>query len=486
MTDPASPSPAAASPDAERSPAAFTRAGAPPLHYHLLGIGGIGMSAFARLLRARGHHVSGCDEHLSPQTAQLQAEGFEVVQGHAAAHVTAQPFGAVDVLVASEAVPKTHPELVAARQAGIEVRPRMALLGELLRAGPSVGVIGTHGKTTTTSMIAVALHGAGLDPSAFVGGNVPEFGGGNARLGSGPFVAEVDESDRGFAELGCETAVFTNAEDDHVGGTLATYWQTVEEQHAAFARFVASSGRVLYCRDWPGLGELCADQTERLTYGEAPEADYRAVEVRPDEAGTSFEVEYRGERLGPARVSMPGRHNVLNGLAALAVVHLYGGDFGRGAAALAEFRGPGRRWEVLGTVGGALVIDDYAHNSTKVAAAVQAARQTGRRVRVVFQPHRYLRTQQSWPRLADALMDADEVLLLDIAAASEPPIEGVHTTLIHDRMGAQGHGAASYWPDRREVVRYLRESATDGDLIVTMGAGDVYRIGDELTGRVRA
>ena len=443
------------------------------------------MSAFARLLRARGHHVSGCDEHLSPQTAQLQAEGFEVVQGHAAAHVTERPFGAIDVLVASEAVPKSHPELAAARAAGIEVRPRMALLGELLRSGPSVGVIGTHGKTTTTSMIAVALWGAGLDPSAFVGGNVPEFSG-NARIGGGPFVAEVDESDRGFAELGCETAIFTNAEDDHVGGDLATYWQTVEEQHAAFARFVAASGRVLFCLDWPGLGELCAGQPERLTYGVATEADYRAVNLRPDETGTFFEVTYRGEPLGAARVSMPGHHNVLNALAALAVVHLYGGDFARGAASLAEFRGPGRRWEVLGTFGGALVIDDYAHNSTKVAAAVQAARQTGRRVRVVFQPHRYLRTQQSWPRLADALMDAEEVLLLDIAAASEPPIEGVHTTLILDRMQAQGHGAVSYWPDRAKALHYLRESAAPGDLIVTMGAGDVYRIGDELTGKVRA
>ncbi len=451
-----------------------------PVHYHLMGIGGIGMSAFARLLRARGAHVSGCDEQTSELTAQLQAEGIAVDQGHGAAHITARPHGAVDVLVASEAVPKTHPELVAARAAGTEVRPRMALLGELLRAGPSIGVIGTHGKTTTTSMIAVALAGAGLDPSAFVGGIVPEFSS-NARMGTGPFVAEVDESDRAFAELGSQTAVFTNAEDDHVGGNQATYWETVEEQHAGFARYVAQSGRVLYCADWPGLAGLCAGAPEALSYGQAQEADYRAVDLRPDADGTTFTVTHRGEVLGEARVGLPGRHNVLNALAALATTHLYGGNFAPAAAALAAFGGPGRRWQRVGTVGGALVIDDYAHNATKVAAAVQAARQTGRRVRVVFQPHRYLRTQQSWKRLADALMDADEVLMLDIAAAGESPIEGIHATLISERMVQNGHAGVRYLPDRAEVLRTLRGTAQPGDLIVTMGAGDVWKLARELT-----
>ncbi|GGL67237.1 UDP-N-acetylmuramate--L-alanine ligase [Deinococcus aerolatus] len=467
MTDPSLPSP---TPDAARPE---------PLHYHLMGIGGIGMSAFARLLHARGARVSGCDESVTELTAQLLAEGIAVGRGHSAAHVTTQPHSRIDVLVASEAVPKSHPELVAAREAGIEVRPRMALLDELLRAGPSIGVIGTHGKTTTTSMIAVALAGAGLDPSAFVGGIVPEFGS-NARVGAGPFVAEVDESDRAFAELGSETAVFTNAEDDHVGGNQATYWATVEEQHAGFARYVAQSGRVLLCADWPGLADLCAGTQETLSYGQAEGADYRAVHLRPDPDGTSFTVTFQGEALGEARVGLPGVHNVLNALAALAVNHLYGGAFGAAAAALAAFGGPGRRWQRIGTLNGALVIDDYAHNATKVAAAVQAARQTGRRVRVVFQPHRYLRTQQSWPRLADALMDADEVLLLDIVAASEPPIEGIHTTLISDRMTANGHAGVRYLPDREEVLQVLRETAAPGDVIVTMGAGDVWKLAREL------
>lgn len=451
------------------------------LHYHLLGIGGIGMSAFARLLKARGHTVSGCDEHLSELTTQLSAEDIPVAQGHAASHVLDAPYGKVDVLVASEAVPKTHPELIAARETGVEVRPRMALLDELLRAGPSIGVIGTHGKTTTTSMIAVAMQGAGLDPAAFVGGIVPEFGS-NARVGAGPFVAEVDESDRAFAELGSETAVFTNAEDDHVGGNQATYWETVEEQHAGFARYVRQSGRVLMCADWPGLSDLCIESPECLSYGQAEGADFRAVNLRPDEDGTSFTVHYRGATLGEARVGLPGIHNVLNALAALAVTYLYGGDFARAAAALAAFRGPGRRWQRIGELNGALIVDDYAHNATKVAAAVQAARQTGRRVRIIFQPHRYLRTQQSWPRLADALMDADEVLLLDIAAASEAPIEGIHATLISGRMEQNGHTGIHYMPDRAEVVQTLRQSALPTDIIVTMGAGDVWKLSRELAG----
>ncbi|WP_425429980.1 UDP-N-acetylmuramate--L-alanine ligase [Deinococcus hopiensis] len=441
-----------------------------------MGIGGIGVSAFARLLSARGVRVSGCDAHASELTAQLEAEGIAVSVGHDAGHV-----GGVDVLIASEAVPKDHPELVAAREAGVEVRPRMALLNELLRAGPSVGVIGTHGKTTTTSMIAVAMQGAGLDPAAFIGGIVPEFGS-NARVGRGPFVAEVDESDRAFGTLKCETAVFTNAEDDHVGGNQATYWETVEEQHAAFAQFVAGARRVLYCADWPGLGALCLGASERLSYGQGEGADYRAVNLRPDAEGTTFSVEHQGKVLGEARVGLPGTHNVLNGLAALAVTHLYGGDFGQAVAALAAFQGPGRRWQRIGELNGALVIDDYAHNATKVAAAVQAARQTGRRVRVVFQPHRYLRTQQSWPRLADALMDADEVLVLDIAAASETPIPGIHATLVSERMSQRGHAGVRYLPDRAEVVRHLRATATGDDIIVTMGAGDVWKLARELAG----
>lgn len=456
------------SPQAELFPA-------PPLHIHIMGLGGIGMSSFARLLHAQGYQVSGCDVSASPLTDALNNEGIRMLGDHHPSHIDG-----VDILVASEAVPKDHPELVAARQAGIPIKQRMSLMAPLLEAKPSIGVVGTHGKTTTTSMIAIALEGAGLDPSAFVGGLVREFGTSNARVGHGPFVAEIDESDRHFAELRCETAVFVNADEDHIGGDEATYWSSKEEQHAAFARFVSQARRVLYNADWEGLDELSSGNSEHLTFGESETATYRATHLQPDTEGTSFTVLRRGEPLCEARVAMPGQHNVLNALAALAVTDLYGGDLAGAVAALRAFRGPLRRWQIHGECQGALVIDDYAHNHTKVAAAVQAGHQTGRTVRVVFQPHRFLRTQQSWKQLADALMNADEVMIVDIAAAREKAIEGVHARNIAERMTEKGHRHTQYFPDHAALLDYLRQSAAPGQVIVTMGAGDIYRVAEQL------
>lgn len=454
-------------------------------HYHLMGIGGIGMSAFARLLHANGHRVSGCDQEESEQICQLQNEGIPVLIEHDPKHISHDwgTHGAIDVLVASEAVPKTHPEIKAALECGVVLQQRMSLLGEFLRNVPSIGIVGTHGKTTTTSMTAIAFEGAGLDPSAFVGGNIPRFGG-NTRNGQGPFIAEVDESDRAFAELGAETAVFLNAEDDHVGGSKgagqATYWCSVEEQHQGFARFIGQSKRVLYNSDQSNLLPLCQHATEILSFGFSATDDYSAQNIQTEPTGTTFEMHHQGKCQQTVRIVMPGRHNVLNALAALALVHLYGGNVDGAAQALAQFHGPKRRWEHIGTFCGAQVIDDYAHNPTKVASALEAARQTGKRTRVIFQPHRYLRTEQSWPRLAKALMNADEVFVLDIAAATEQPIEGIHATLISNRMQEQGHQQVSYQPDPTELLHILQQSTQADDLILTMGAGDVWKIAHQL------
>lgn len=462
----------------------------PQTHVHVMGVGGIGVSAFARLLKAKGYLVSGCDAMDSENLRQLAAEGVGIAFEHSPAHVgewkddSGRVWPAPQFLVASEAVAKDHPELQAAAAAGLPILPRMALMHDFLASGFSVGVIGTHGKTTTSSMVAVALHGAGLDPSAFVGGVVPEFGA-NARAGLGPVVAEIDESDRRFVHLRADLALFTNAEDDHVGGDAATYWNTVEEQHAGFAQFVAASGAVLYCLDWrdhegKSLDHLVAGAKERLSYGLAAEADYVASFVQPDTSGSDFTISFRGQPLATARVSLPGLHNVQNALGALAVVHRVGGNVQAAADALREFRGPGRRWQIIGEKNGALIVDDYAHNPTKVAAALSAARQTERRVRVIFQPHRYLRTAQSWPRLADALMNADEVHVLDVAAAGEAPIEGIHATLIVDRMRAAGHAGVHHAPDRQLLTERLKSDLAAGDLLVTIGAGDVWKIGREI------
>lgn len=454
-------------------------------HYHLLGIGGIGISAFARLLRARGHTVSGCDTEASDTTARLGQEGIAVSIGHSPEHLAG-----VNIVVASEAVPRGHPELAAAAQAGLAVVPRMALLGELLAGRRSVGIIGSHGKTTTTAMTALAMQAGGLDPAAFVGGNVREFDpsqerGSNALLGQGVFVAEVDESDRRFADLQCHTVIFTNAEDDHIGGDSPTYWASVEEQHAGFARFVSSSERVLYCADAPELPALCAGAAERLSYGVAA-GDYQARDLRPDPQGTSFTVTLRGQELAQARTPMPGEHNVSNALAALACVHLHGGDLQAAAAALSTFKGPLRRWEEVGHLRSALVVDDYAHNPRKIEGALQAARQTGRRVRAVVQPHRYLRTQQTWERLAEVLRAADEVHLLDIAAAGEDPIPGIHSRLIEQRMRELGYSAVTYWPERQALISHLQGTAASGDLLLTLGAGDVWKVARELAERGQA
>ena len=444
-------------------------------HVHFMGIGGVGISALAYVLHHEGWRVSGCDAQPSSFAERLAELGVEVHRGHDPDHARD-----IDLLVASNAIAPDHPEILAARARGVPQRARMEILGEILGRGRSIGVTGTHGKTTTTSMLAHIFIDQGQDPVVLVGAAVPALGS-NARWGRGRYrIAEVDESDPLIAEVAVDLAVLTNLEDDHVAGggeRRQTYHDSYASLRAAARSYAQKAGRVLYSADWPELEEVTAG-LRRVSFG-LTAGHYRAEALELGAASSRFVFTAGGEPLVRVQLSVPGRHNVANALAALATAHLEGLDVNAAARALARFEGAARRFQTIGHYRGAWVVDDYAHHPTEVEATLDTARATGRRVRVVFQPHRYLRTQQMWPRFADALKAAHEVWVLDVFAASEPPIPGVHGGLIAERLRELGHPRARHaaWG---EVLDELKESAGEGDLILTMGAGDVWRLGRQL------
>ncbi|GGJ20023.1 UDP-N-acetylmuramate--L-alanine ligase [Deinococcus roseus] len=449
------------------------------MNYHLMAVCGIGVSGLARLLKAQGHQVSGCDARINEMGQQLIAEGIEVFEKHSPDHISPD----LSALILSTAIRETEPEVLKARELGIPVLKRIQVLDEVMQGAPaSVGIAGTHGKTTTTSLTAVALIGAGLDPSAFVGSVLPDFEGSNVRLGAGPFVAEIDESDPQFQHLKVSMAVMTNLEDDHVspdGQASENYYPSVEALHAAFRQYVDNAQQLIYCADWEGLDAFTAHHPNRVSYG-IGHGDYQAFNIESTDQSQGYDLLVRGVLVGRVHLTLLGNHNVLNSLAALSVVGELGGDLQGAILALSQFRGAGRRWQEIGRRGGALIVDDYAHNPTKVQAALQAARQTGRRVRVIFQPHRYKRTQLSWERYATILTAADEVILLDIYGASETPIEGIHSGLILARMQELGFLQVVYTPTFEEAIEKALSSLQDNDLLLTLGAGDVTRIAVRL------
>ena len=452
-------------------------------HYHFMGIGGISMSGLAQMLFERGDTVSGCDVALNLLTKQLEARGLRIFEGHAAAHIAPD----VDVLVTSTAISSDDPEVSAARKAGKRVIRRIELLDEMMRGADGIGVTGTHGKTSTTSMIAHVFVKAMLEPTVVVGGELETIGG-NAKLGKGNhFIAEIDESDAFFQRMSPRTAVITNVEDDHVGldgDVRNNYHASVAELHAAFRRFAENAEVVVHCADWPGLSDML-DGLKTIPYGLLDGAEYRATRITLERGTASYDLEVRGETLGRVELAVPGEHSILNSLAAIAVADRAGIPFETARDALLSFTGAGRRWEKLGEVGGALVYDDYAHNPTKVGAALRGAQSTGRRVRIVFQPHRYLRTAREWQKYAEILMPADEVMILDVYSAGETPIPGVHSKLIEAKMIERGHGAAKYFSSQDDVIAHLLGTADSNDVIVTMGAGDVTKLGRRLVEKHR-
>ncbi|MFL6137643.1 MAG: UDP-N-acetylmuramate--L-alanine ligase [Frankiaceae bacterium] len=450
---------------------------------HLVGIGGAGMSGIARILLARGVQVSGSDARDSVTLTALRALGARVEVGHDAAHL-----GDADTVVVSSAIRESNQELAAARARGLRVMPRAAALAALMHGTVGVAVAGTHGKTTTTSMITVALYRCGADPSFVIGADLNEPGSG-AHHGSGEaFVAEADESDGSFLLLAPHAAVVTNVELDHTDR-----YGSLDELRAAFAAFVERvepSGFVVTCADDDGARRVAAVARARglpvLTYGTAADADVRLEALRLTGAGSRAEVVWAGRRLGELALQVPGRHNLLDAAAALAVVVRLGCSFADAAGGLAGFTGARRRLELKGSAGDVRVYDDYAHNPTKVRAALEAGRLLAGdgRLLVAFQPHLYSRTADFHAEFGAALGLADEVVVMDVYAAREDPVPGVTGQLVADAVPLPPDRVA-FCPSWSAVAGELVRRARPGDLVMTIGAGDVTMLGPEVLALLR-
>jgi UDP-N-acetylmuramate--alanine ligase len=445
---------------------------------HFVGIGGVGMSGIAEVLLNLGYQVSGSDLRGGEATERLSALGGRIFLGHEAANVEG-----AQVVVFSTAVRPDNPEVVAARALGIPVIPRADMLAELMRMKYGVAVAGSHGKTTTTSLTAAVLARGGLDPTIVVGGRLQSIGS-NARLGRGQFlVAEADESDGSFLRLSPAVVIVTNIDREHLD-----HYGSLEELRQAFVYFanrVPFYGVSILCADDPQVRGILPQLTKRhLLYGTAPEAALRAVDVRLDAAGSSFRVVSDGQELGEVRLRLPGLHSVRNALAAVAVGLEIEVAFPHIARALEEFHGVGRRFETRGQAGGVLVVDDYGHHPTEVAATLAAARTLGRRVLVLFQPHRYTRTALLHREFGSCFTGADKVFVLDIYAAGETPVPGVTARTIVESAEALGQRQLVYVGDGAAAVEAVAREARPGDLVLTLGAGDVWKLGDRLLERL--
>jgi UDP-N-acetylmuramate--alanine ligase len=447
----------------------------PGAHVHLVGIGGAGLSAIAQVLIGRGHTVSGSDLQANDRTDALEKAGVSVYIGHFESNI-----GQADLVLASSAIPTDNVEVAAALAQGIPVLKRDEFLGLLMKDTYGIAVAGSHGKTTTTGMIAQILVEGGLDPTVIVGGVLPALGG-SGRAGKGPFVVEADEYDYMFLGLRPQLAVITNIEYDH-----PDLFATVEAYRSAFEEFVATlpeDGRLIVCADeadvkgW--LQGLDLPLGNVVTYG-LDEGQWRATDLRLNQSGgTDFVVHHDGQTVGLARLRVPGIHNVRNALAAVAVCRSVGVDFGIIRTALASFGGVGRRFEIVGQVGGVTVVDDYAHHPTEIRATLAAARQRfpGRRLWAVWQPHTYSRTKRLMPEFAGCFGDADTVIVLDIYRSRESDDLGVDAAMVVQTMA---HEDARYVGGTDEATEYVLQRARPGDVIMTLSAGDANVIGRAL------
>ena len=453
---------------------------APSHRIHFIGIGGIGMSGIAEILLTMGYAVSGSDLRGSATTERLAALGATIYTGHAASNAAAS-----DVVVTSSAVARDNPEVLEARARKIPVIQRAEMLAELMRLKYGIAIAGMHGKTTTTSMVAAVLAGGELDPTVVVGGRVDAMGS-NARLGRSQYlVAEADESDRSFLKLSPILAVVTNLDREH----MDTYadMADVERVFLEFMDRVPFYGAITACVDNEMLRAILPRVTRRVyTYGESADADFRLRALRPSaDCHATFEVNTRGLILGPFDLHAPGRHNLLNATAAVAIGVQLGVPPEKIAAGLASFRGVDRRFQIKGVERGVTVVDDYGHHPTEVLATLQAARECGYvRVLVLFQPHRYTRTRDLLADFTTAFGDADSLQVLDIYAASEQPIPGISGEALAEKIRTASGGIVGYAGSLEDGVDRLVKDARAGDLILTLGAGNVSQASGMLLERL--
>jgi UDP-N-acetylmuramate--alanine ligase len=450
-------------------------------HVHFVGIGGIGMSGIAELLANLGYEISGSDTKGSDVTARLQQRfNVRIAEGHAAANV-----GDAEVVVVSSAVRRTNPEIAEAERRGIPVIPRAEMLAELMRLHFAIAVAGSHGKTTTTSMIALVLERAGLDPTAVIGGRLSAFGS-NARLGDSEFmVAEADESDRSFLMLWPSIAVITNVDREHMESYASI--GELQQAFADFANKVPFYGSVVACADDANLMAVLPRLKRRVvTYGlDNAAAGVFGTDVQLGSFGGRCNVHRQSapgaEPLGVLALSVPGRHNLQNALAAVAVGERLGLAFDTVAAALRDFSGAERRFERHGEAGGVVVVDDYGHHPTEIAAVLSAARATlNRRLIVAFQPHRYSRTAQLLEEFGPALKDADEIVLTDVYAASEEPIPGITLDALADAVRRGSGRPVHPVGTLDEVIPAILQIARAGDAVITLGAGSIGAVPRKL------
>lgn len=443
---------------------------------HFVGVGGIGMSGIAELLVNLGYGVSGSDAKRTELTDRLAGLGVRVAIGHDAANL-----GEADVVVVSSAVKADNPEVVAARHRHVPVIPRAEMLAELMRLRFGVAIAGAHGKTTTTSMVALMLERAGLDPTAVIGGRLSAFGS-NARLGRGNLmVVEADESDRSFLKLTPSIAVITNIDREHMEA-----YGTFERLLDAFVDFadkVPFYGAVVACIDDPNVRAMLPRLSRRvITYGFSQDADVWGVNATTDGRGGRCDV-----MQGVLSVGVPGLHNLQNALAAVAVGLELGVSFDRIAPALAEFGGADRRYQFKGAINGVTVVDDYGHHPTEIAAVLRAARSgSPRRVVAVFQPHRYSRTRDLLAEFGRVLADADVTLLTEIYPAGEAPIPGITASAIAEAIRAHGRGTVELVPSLDSLAARAAEIAVDGDVLLTLGAGSIGAVSDKIVAALHA